>query len=376
MMLEPRLPNGTRIGGHAIVDQIGRGGFGITYRATALESGAAVALKEYFPCDIAHRDASGFVRPLPKAERVYQEGLAAFIAEANILKALPQQAGLVRVRGAFEKFGTAYCAMDFIEGEPLSRLVAPMIQRTGFIPEGLLRSFLGPICIALETVHSTGLVHRDVKPANVMIARQDQQPILIDFGAARPSGQRGSLAMFTKNYAPPELFPRGQIRAPQRLDEGPWSDIYSLAVMLYEMASQRLPPNAQDRAAAIAAGGADPFVPLAALVANRGIRVSYSPALVTAIDAGCTLWPLDRPQAVRQFAYMAGVELARPTSVASRRSERPAERPSVSVASVSRRGPSRAVNRQPIVMVILMLLIAAAAVAYGILSRQPGWIPN
>ncbi|ABN78945.1 serine/threonine protein kinase [Cereibacter sphaeroides] len=370
-MTEPRLPNGTRIAGHVITDQIGRGGFGITYRANVLETGATVALKEYFPCDMAHRDAQGFVRPLPRAERMYEEGLRAFITEANILKALPQQAGLVRVRGAFEKFGTAYCAMDFIEGEPLSRLAQATLQRTGFIAEDLLRSFLAPICLALETVHSTNLVHRDVKPANIMISRRDQQPILIDFGAARPSGQRGSLAMFTRSYAPVELFPRAQVRSAQPLDEGPWSDIYSLSVMLYEMATRQLPPNAPDRAAAVAAGAPDPYVPLTALLAQRRLRGSYSPAFASAVDAGCALWPEARPRTVRQFAYMAGVEMGSAPPPTPRRTVTGA---APSPSSAVPRSQRRPVNRQSIAMVLLMLLIAGAAVSYGVVSRQPDWV--
>ena len=170
------LPPGTKLAGFTIIDEIARGGFGITYRATD-STGTVVALKEYFPAELAERAGDLMVQPRPDQRRLYFEGLRAFLSEANTLKSLPQKLGLVRVRSAFEKFGTAYCAMEYIEGEPLSRLVPRVQHRHGHVPEDLLRDLIGPICLALEAVHSCGLVHRDVKPANLFLAQRAEQAV-------------------------------------------------------------------------------------------------------------------------------------------------------------------------------------------------------
>ncbi|OYU17402.1 MAG: serine/threonine protein kinase [Rhodobacteraceae bacterium PARR1] len=306
------LPNGTKLAGFTIIDEIARGGFGITYRATA-SNGAVVALKEYFPAELAQRAGDLAVQPQPDQRRLYFEGLRAFLSEANTLKSLPQRVGLVQVRAAFEKFGTAYCAMDYIEGEPLSRLVPRVQQRHGHIPENLLRDLIGPICLALEAVHSCRLVHRDVKPANVMLRLSDQTPVLIDFGAARPTGQKASsLSMITQRYAPIELFPAGTPGLPSGLAEGPWSDIYSFCVMIYEMMTQETPPNAKTRIAQVQKHQPDPLLPLAEALARLNLSDRYSPALVAAVESGCALMPDKRPRSARDLAQMIGIDLVEP----------------------------------------------------------------
>lgn len=357
-MAQP-LPSGTKLAGFTIIDQIGRGGFGITYRANTL-GGSVIALKEYFPADFALRSSNLAVHASPENQRIYSEGLRAFLSEANTLKSLPQQAGLVQVRAAFEKFGTAYCAMDYIEGEPLSRLVPRVVNRDGHVPEALLRSFAVPICLALETVHSCNLVHRDVKPANVMIRRDDNTPVLIDFGAARIAGQKThSMSMFTQKYAPIELFPVSVGRRLPAMEEGPWSDIYSLSVMLYEMMVQETLPDAQTRMAQVRQGRPDPLLPLARVLERRGLLQRYSSGLMAAVDHGCALMPADRPASARQFARSMGLELGPVLKVVSR--------PAGARRDVSERQvlPVERGQGGGMVMVIIIVGIAMMAIAIG-----------
>lgn len=365
------LPNGTRLAGHTILDQIGRGGFGITYRATAA-NGAVVALKEYFPADYAHRSDDLMVHPAPDSQRIYFEGLRAFLSEANTLKSLPQVIGLVQVRAAFEKFGTAYCVMDYIEGEPLSRLVPRVIQRDRHVPEALVLGFVAPICLALEAVHSCRLVHRDVKPANIMIRRADNAPVLIDFGAARSAGQKPSaMSMLTQKYAPIELFPAHAGRRGGGMQEGAWSDVFSLSVMLYEMMAQEAPPDAQTRLLQTRQGRPDPVRPLAEVVARRGLP-AYSEQLTRAIDQGCALLPEVRPQTARELARALGVDLG-PVAVRRPVSPSPATQPGPGRAPggpggapvAPGGGADEARQRSVIAMVVIILGIAILAVALG-----------
>lgn len=378
-MSDLRLQNGTKLGGLVIIDQIGRGGFGITYKARPIGGGLVVALKEYFPADMAIRAADGTISPKAASQRLFFEGLKAFLNEANTLKTLPQQHGLVRVRSAFEKFSTAYCVMDYIEGEPLNKLVTPMIQQVGHVPPQLLLDLVGPVCAALEAVHGIGLVHRDVKPANIMIRRDDQSPVLIDFGAARPSGQRvGNLSMFTQKYAPLELFPPSQTRIKAKFDEGPWSDVYSLAILIYEIMAQVPPPDARERAHAVASGRPDPLMPLSDALARRGTRGVYSDPLVMAVQAGCALLPKDRTRSARAFAGQIGASIPHnPRPVALVAAKDPWSGSTARTPSGTANGPSG--NGQEgggqagggWKMVALILLIAGGAVALGLLSRNP-----
>lgn len=349
------LPPGTKLAGFTIIDEIARGGFGITYRATD-STGTVVALKEYFPAELAERAGDLMVQPRPDQRRLYFEGLRAFLSEANTLKSLPQKLGLVRVRSAFEKFGTAYCAMEYIEGEPLSRLVPRVQHRHGHVPEDLLRDLIGPICLALEAVHSCGLVHRDVKPANVMLRQSDQMPVLIDFGAARPTGQKAaSLSMITQRYAPIELFPVGIRGVPSGLAEGPWSDIYSFCVMIYEMMTQETPPNAKTRFACVQKHQPDPLRPLAEVLDRQNLLDRYSPALVAAVESGCALMPDKRPRSARDLAQMIGVDLVEPRPRVSAGKQGTPPTPDTTKGETS--------LFSTVAMALLILGIAAAVVA-------------
>lgn len=356
------LPNGTKLAGHTVVDQIGRGGFGITYLAKTA-NGTMVALKEYFPSEYAHRTADLSVHPIPDSQRIYFEGLRAFLSEANTLQSLPQVTGLVQVRSAFEKFGTAYCVMDYIEGEPLSRLVPRVMQRDGHVPEALVRGFVAPICLALEAVHSCGLVHRDVKPANIMIRRSDNAPVLIDFGAARGADQKPSnMSMLTQKYAPVELFPSKGGRRGAAMQEGPWSDVFSLSVMLYEMMAQEVPTDAQSRFVQTRQGRPDPLRPLTETIARRGLP-NYSDRLMAAVDQGCALMPANRPQTARDLARAMGVDLgtspraARPAVGASASAPRA---PAATQETPERTdGPSAQGSALPMVFIILGIALVA-----------------
>lgn len=360
------LPSGTRLAGFVLDSPLGQGGFGITYRARNAEGSRDYAIKEYFPGDLAQRAADNSVHPKPGKDnaRLFEIGRQAFLKEAYVLRDLPRQPGLVRVRGAFEKHGTAYCLMDFIAGDPLDRVAQRLVARRGHVPEAQVMELISTLCRALGAVHGAGFVHCDVKPANVMIAR-DGTPVLIDFGAARRlGGARGQGAMLSRRYAAIEQFPNPPKR--MNLTEGPWTDLYALSVMLYEIMSQGLPPDAETRARERFAGRSDPCLPIRESMRRNRVEAVYPAALLDLVDRGMGLLPRERPQTAAEYR----LPTERLLSVVA---EAPfPEVPSVPVmAPISSSPPpshrTRRSNWGPIArMLAIILCLALLAGAYGL----------
>lgn len=380
-----RLAKATRIAGYQLGEVLGQGGFGITYKAKQLKTGELAAIKEFFPSDYAVREGAT-VLPNPKYKKVFELGLKAFLEEAFILRDLPQVAGLVQVKAAFEKHGTAYCVMEYIKGDPLERMVPRLIQHNGHVPENLVRTVIYSMCHALSAVHRAGLIHRDIKSANIMI-RVDEQPVLIDFGAAKPLGSNtGMGAMFTRKYAALEQFPPellGEERLP--IKEGPESDLFALSVMLYEMVSQSLPPPANDRYIALRETRRDPYLPVAANLKRNRVEAAYSSELLALIDRGCALLPRDRPQTAQAYEQDLRLNVSDPSRrgaggnvpriLTAQSAADPVNRP---LQRKPQSGPNRPPHRSekrvqrpgaPMLMLMIMFGLAAMAMLYGYLTR-------
>ncbi len=371
--MSDRLPNGTKIAGHQLGDALGQGGFGITYRARNLKTGEGAAIKEFFPSEYATRDGDLNVQALPKYENFFEMGLQAFLEEANILRDLPNQPGLVRVRAAFRKHKTAYCVMDYIRGDPLDRMVPRLLQANGHVPENLVRKLASSLCSALAAVHDAGLIHRDIKPANIMI-RMDGQPILIDFGAARPLGRKSALgSMFTRKYAALEQFPRDDLRINRNLVEGPESDIFALSVMLYEMVSTSLPPAADERYKSLVSTGQDSFLPVRENLRRNRVHAEYSDKLLDAIDAGCSLMPEDRPRNARMFAAEMGESLravaAIKSSFANVSANLTGHTPKRRDSTRQGIGPRAGGKLGGITMLLIIVFLALLAGIYGFITK-------
>ncbi len=404
--MSDHLVPGVSFAGHVIGNVLGQGGFGITYHATEIASGNHVAIKEFFPSEFAQRLPNKSVVARRGHERIFRMGLDAFLEEANILRNLPRQTGLVQVRSAFEKHGTAYCVMEFIQGDPLEQMVPRVVRSNGHVPEQLVRDLGIAVTSALSAVHRAGLVHRDIKPANIMI-RTDHQPILIDFGAARSLHQTTSAtSMFTRKYASVEQFPPDTTRLRPTQREGPWSDIFSLSVVLYEMVTRTLPPTAEDRLKSVRASGRDPYQPAAELLSRGNRLIPYSKDLIDLIDLGCALMPQNRPASAAGFQALLRhgqvrhpSELSRdptfgsPVPLSDDRLVRPFRSPVLSSGRTrppSNTGPSdglrtgqpgtgpatirvprtRRDGRNKLVqMMVIILLIALAAAAYGYFTQ-------
>ncbi len=341
------LPKGTDINGYRIEAVIGRGGFGITYRAIdGIDQ--VFAIKEYFPRDFGHREA---LLVLPKDEESaapFSDCLDRFAQEARALRRLADlgSAGedVVRVVTFFQANGTAYMVMELVEGESLG--VAIDRAKTGLSAPQL--DFIVPRLLrAVGCVHSAKLLHRDIKPGNIML-RPDSRPVLIDFGAARAFslGQPKAFSiLYSPGYAPYE----------QRvgLDQGEFSDIYALGATLYRAIGGEV-IDAVKRHAALTSGQPDPQPPAADIGKRR-----YTSALLAAIDAALIVGPDKRPQSVADLI-----------AVMEREDREATVKPDPG-PSPEKRGKTGAVAPRRGLAIAAGLLLTAAALAAGVRVLAP-----
>jgi hypothetical protein len=283
------LPLGTQLGDYRLDAVIGHGGFGITYRAFDGQLAKIVAVKEYLPIEFAVRRGQEVV---PRGSRFAEDfawGRERFLDEARALARF-RHPHIVPVMRFLEANGTAYTVMEFEDG----RSVAELLRKpAGRLPPDEVRRLADGLLSGLGAVHEQGFLHRDIKPSNVII-RRDGVPVLIDFGAARLAiGERTRTltGVLTPQYAPIEQY---------AVDgkQGPWSDIYSAAAVLYLAIAGEPPPEAASRV------HGDPYRPLAPMQTDR-----FDEQFLAAIDKALAFAPDQRPQSVREWRTLFGVSL-------------------------------------------------------------------
>jgi len=217
------------------------GGFGVTYLGYDRLEGQKVAIKEYFPREVAGRDTDGrsVVPHSGEGSEEFRYGKEQFLGEAQTLARF-DHAYIVSVQDFFEANGTAYLVMEYYEGKTLEAYLEEQPDgRMG--PEAATEVMLR-VLDGLKAVHEEGYLHRDVKPENVYLTKEGR-PILIDFGAARQAvGERSrSLSVvMTPGYAPYEQYSR-------KGNQGPHTDVYGAGATLYRMVTGEKPPAATDR---------------------------------------------------------------------------------------------------------------------------------
>jgi len=223
---------------------LGQGGFGITYLAMDLNLQRKVAIKEFFPKDFCDRDetTSHVTLGTKNTAELVNRLKSKFLKEArNIAKF--DHPNIIRIYAAFEENNTAYYVMEYIEGDSLSSIV----KRSGPLPENQALDYIEKVGNALEYVHARKINHLDVKPANIMVRRSDNTPILIDFGLSKQYDSEGNQTStmppgFSHGFAPLEQYNEGGVR-----DFTPQTDIYSLAATLYYVLSGVVPLQATRR---------------------------------------------------------------------------------------------------------------------------------
>ncbi|HUB00640.1 MAG TPA: protein kinase [Terracidiphilus sp.] len=258
-----------KIGKYEITGILGRGGMGVVYRAEDRRIGRLVAIKTL---------TEGFSGQPDMLERFYRE------AQAGIL----QHPNIVIVYDLGDEDGVPFIVMEYVDGEPLDRLIAagrqlPLIDKLSIIEQ---------VCAALGYAHQRGVVHRDIKPANVIV-QPDGQAKIVDFGIARVQSAKESGLTRTGNVI-------GTVHyiAPERLKGQPFdgrSDIFSTGVMLYLLLAGQLPFTGEDLAVLQKLVN-DPAPPLKTYLTN------YPPALDGILDRALAKDPAQRYPTAEEFA--------------------------------------------------------------------------
>ena len=276
-------------GRYEIIRTLGIGGFGITYEAHDGRLNRTVVLKECYVGQIAYRNRDGAtVSPTSnKVEGDYEWSLQRFLEEGRVLAKFSHP-NILSVQDIFEANNTAYLVTSYIEGQPLSEF----IEDGRILPYKELEKILTPLLDALKAAHSQNVLHRDIAKDNILIDK-DGKPVLIDFGAARQAIGRHSqsINLIVKDgYSPPEQYS-------EKAEQGPYTDIYALSALIYQLCSGQLPPAATDRQYNLSNGEDDPLQPLQELVQEAG----YPPGLLAAVMAGLSIATKKRPQTVSEF---------------------------------------------------------------------------
>ena len=225
------LPAGTVLKGkYRIKSHLASGGFGKTYLAVHGSRNTKVAIKEFFMNTANQREADGVTVSVDRTKEnadAFDSQLVKFKKEYERLKQI-NNVHVVKVHDCFEENGTAYYVMDYVEGDDLK---GRLKQRRTPYAEKTVLGYLKQILDGLATIHSAGLLHLDIKPANIMVTARGHVK-LIDLGASKDY-MRGVGATVltgmarTDRYAPPEQIDGSYDKL------GPWTDFYALGATIY-----------------------------------------------------------------------------------------------------------------------------------------------
>jgi WD40 repeat protein len=327
---------------YRIVSLLGRGGMGAVYRAWDTRLDVPVALKEMTaqPGLDSHT-----------LDQLRQQ----FRQEATILARMDHP-HLVRVTDFFEESGSVYLVMDFVEGESL----ADQIEREGSLPEQQVVAWAVQLLDALEYCHGRQVIHRDIKPQNIIIC-PDGHVELVDFGLVKlwdpndPQTHTAMRGMGTPAYAPPEQY------GAQPGHTDPRSDLYSLGATLYHALTGEPPATAGDRMA-----NPDSFTPMGRLNPRVGVQTE------TAVMQAMELPLAKRFSSAREMAQaLKGKSSALSPERAPARAA-PAE---VAAPAARRQVPKWAwiAGGMAALIVTLVVLAVALALALGGVGRVAAW---
>jgi len=235
-----QLPSETLLQGgkYRIIEKIGQGGFGVTYKAedTALER--MVAIKEFFfAANCERQTGTNQVTFSANNSELVTKLKHKFLNEAKRLAKFTHNS-IVSIYDVFEENGTAYFSMEYIKSGSLDDLV----RKSGELSESKALTYIQQLGEVLHYLHSRQTCHLDIKPANVLLDENGRIK-LIDFGLSKQyeinTAHTTTLLAVSKGYAPIEQYSQGGIS-----DFSPTADIYSLGATLYFLLKGEAPPEA------------------------------------------------------------------------------------------------------------------------------------
>src|SRR5664279_2286631 len=214
---EGRFVPGTLLGGrYRVIGLLGRGGMGEVYRATDLTLGQSVALK-FLPEEASHN----------------QRLLERFHGEVRVAR-LVSHPNVCRVYDIGEVEGMPFISMEYVDGEDL----ASLLLRIGRLPADKAVETARKLCAGLTAAHDRGVIHRDLKPQNIMINKRGEV-VIMDFGLAAISDQLTGAEI--RNGTPAYMAPE-QLKGSGVTHK---SDIYALGLVLYELFTGKRPYEAK-----------------------------------------------------------------------------------------------------------------------------------
>ena len=259
---------------YEVLSELGRGGMGVVYKATDLRLDRLVAIK-VMTAHIAGRD----------------ESIERFLREAKSIAKM-QHSNIVVVHDYGYHGEAPYIAMEYVEGMALDKLIASRVHLS------LLTKvhYMIQVCQALHYAHQCNIVHRDVKPGNIMVLESGSRVKLLDFGIARAgtasSLSRSGLAMGTTCYMSPE-----QTKGHKDLDAR--SDMFSAGIVLYELLTGSPPWPGEGDYEIMTRIINDPFPPLSTKLRN------YPAGLDRVLERALAKDPATRYQTAERMAALA-----------------------------------------------------------------------
>ena len=210
---------GQILGDYRIVRLLGKGGMSRVYLATDRNLQRDVALKVI----TLDRDRAN-------------ELMKRFKREARTIGKLDSHPNIVTVYRYATQEDTHYMAMQLIRGETLTQMLGRLKRKKNYMPYADVLNIMRQVAAALDYAHKNQIIHRDVKPSNIMVEEETGRVVLMDFGLVMEAGTESTLgtAFGTPRYIAPEQAISSQQAVPQ-------SDIYSLGVILFEMLTGQVP---------------------------------------------------------------------------------------------------------------------------------------
>ncbi len=325
---------GARVGPYVIESVLGRGGMGAVYRARHHGTGHLRALKVL----------------LSDTVKKHPEATARFLREAA-LAASVEHSNVARVFDAFEHEGAWVIPMEFIAGETLDHHLRGPGKTRRALPEPEVVALMQGICAGVEAIHARGVVHRDLKPQNIMLVKSAEgaaAPRIVDFGTAKHADNPEELTganifLGTPAYASPE-----QTEARRDLDAR--ADVWSLGVIAYQMLTARRPyEGSGDLSIARKVIRHDPFTPPRAHVATLSAPIERAVLHALTVDRA------QRTPSARAFAD--ALTLACVPEGASTR------------VGVERPAPAPRPDRRPFIAIAIALVVALVPVLVALSHR-------
>lgn len=276
------LQPGTVVDDYIIEREIAHGGFSSVYLARHRITQVQVAIKEYLPRKLAHRTwNNNIVANSEESQKLFVHGRSLFVEEAKVLATL-KHPNIVEVDSFFHANSTVYLVMSYAYGITLDKL---LLGNQIKIHDQWLIDIFGALLKGLAIVHEHGLLHLDIKPANLMIC-SGHEMVLLDFGAIQPfplQTNKKKTQILSKGFSPIE-----QYSATAEL--GAYSDIYAVGASMRTCLDLNVPPQATEREAKKDFPSAQK--------AHAG---KFNSELLSIIDWAMEVLPSDRPQTVKEL---------------------------------------------------------------------------